>query len=170
LKKELKESLQVLVGLKLSRATRAINMQCFQFGRLQPIRKGFIGEFSLHIQCPWRLTNGHEIIVGSEDLYEQPFEKAEYNPEFEWDAPMANLRDVKLHNFMESNQLTVLALTPDNYGGLDINFNEEINLTLFPTITGKNEFLEYWRLLNNKSGNGGSLVVGPLGTEQVREE
>jgi hypothetical protein len=170
LKKELKKSLQVLMGLELTRTTRAANMQCFQFGNLQPDGKGFIEEFGLHIQCPWRLTNKKEIIVGSEDLFEQPTENADYDPDFEWDKPMANLRDVKLQKLLDTQQLKVNEVATDYYGGLEIKFNDDLCLTLFPTLSGKDEFSEYWRLLNNKLESGSHLVVGPLGAEEIREE
>ncbi|GAB3822992.1 hypothetical protein GCM10028895_28900 [Pontibacter rugosus] len=143
-------------------------MQCFQFGKLQPVGKSFIGEVGLHIQCPWRLTNKQEIIVGSEDLFEQPIEDTDYDSSFEWDKPMANLRDIKLQKLLDTQQFKVNAVATDHYGGLEIKFDEDFCLTLFPTLSGKDEFLEYWRLLNNKVKPGSHLVVGPLGAEEKR--
>ena len=156
----------------MSKATRAANVQCFHFGALQTQSRNsgnsLVGEFGLHIQCPWRIANSQEILVGCEDLYEQPIENADYNPDFDWDKPMANLRDIKLQRLLDSNQFKVIAVVADNYGGLEIKFNAGISLTLFPTITSKDEFLEYWRLINNNE-MGSHLVVGPSGAEEIKE-
>ena len=161
--------IQGLCGLELSRSTRAANVQCFHFGALQTKNnsKAMVGEYSLHIQCPWRITDSEEILVGSEDLYEPPSDHADYNSDFDWDKPMANLRDVKLQRLVDSNQLIVKTVVTYKYGGLDIKFNEGITFSLFPAISGKDEFLEYWRLIDNRVEVGNHLVVGPLGAEEV---
>jgi len=140
-----------LVGLPLSRQTRAANMQCFQFGNLTVIdKKKSFGEFALHLQSPWRLTNETEIIIGSSDLYEQADQDAEYDPDFEWNKANANLRDVKLEKLITENRLVVVLAIADNFGGLVVHFNNSISLTVFPDISSKSEN-EYWRLIDNRN-------------------
>ena len=43
-------------------------MECLKFGIVYRTDKdgkqNNVGEFALHLQCPWRLTNENEIIVG----------------------------------------------------------------------------------------------------------
>jgi hypothetical protein len=98
-------ALQVLVGLELSRQTRAGSMQCFQFGELIIIdEKKTIGDYGLHLQCPWRIINENEIIIGSEDVCEPIDENAEYDENFNWDED-GNLRDVKLNLLLNLNKL-----------------------------------------------------------------
>ncbi|GAB3827425.1 hypothetical protein GCM10028895_39660 [Pontibacter rugosus] len=83
---------------------------------------------------------------------------------------MANLRDIKLQKLFDTQQFKVNAVATDHYGGLEIKFAEDFCLTLFPTLSSKYEFSEYWRLLNNKHESGRHLVVGPLGVEEIRDE
>ena len=72
---KINQILLALVGLPLTRTTRAANMECLKFGTLfQTDKNGEtynVGELELHLQCPWRLANDNEIIVGNGDLYEQ---------------------------------------------------------------------------------------------------
>jgi len=145
--------LQDLIGLPLTRTTRAANMECLKFGTLLEADKYGktvnIGNWGLHLQCPWRLTNTKEIIIGSDDLYEQIDENAGYDENFDWDIKGGNLRDVKLKNFISENIMTVKSAIADNFGGLEIVFNDNITLTVFPVVSSKAGY-EYWRLLDNK--------------------
>ncbi len=48
-------------------------MQWFAFGDQREVitRSGetkVVGEYALHVQCPWRIVRGDEIVVGSRDL------------------------------------------------------------------------------------------------------
>lgn len=145
--------LQDIIGLPLTRTTRAANMECLKFGTLYlKDREGQTwnyGEFGLHLQCPWRLTNDKEIIVGSNDLYEQADETADYDENFNWEEFKANLRDVKLDKFISDNKQIVKSAIADKFGGLQIVFDSNVVLTVFPVITSKADN-EYWRLLDNR--------------------
>ena len=145
--------LQDIIGLPLTRTTRAANMECLKFGTLYlKDREGQTwnyGEFGLHLQCPWRLTNDKEIIVGSNDLYEQADETADYDENFNWEAFYANLRDVKLDKFISDNKHIVKSAIADKFGGLQIVFDSNVVLTVFPVISSKADN-EYWRLLDNR--------------------
>lgn len=145
--------LKDLIGLPLTRTTRAADMECLKFGTLHlPSMDGDIlnyGEFGLHLQCPWRFTSEKEIIVGSADLFEQKDETAEYVENFDWDVKSGNLRDVKLLNFISEKSLIVKSVNADKYGGLQIEFDNHILLTVFPVVSSK-AYNEYWRLMDNK--------------------
>jgi hypothetical protein len=145
--------LQDIIGLPLTRTTRAANMECLKFGTLYlKDREGQTwnyGEFGLHLQCPWRLTNDKEIIVGSNDLYEQADETADYDENFDWEEFKANLRDVKLDKFISDNKHIVKSAIADKFGGLQIVFDSNVVLTVFPVIASKADN-EYWRLLDNR--------------------
>jgi hypothetical protein len=63
---EIRRSLTQLIGLKLAVARRAADMRVLHFGTIRPALKsdlpsrknkprGSIGDFALHIQCPWRI-------------------------------------------------------------------------------------------------------------------
>jgi hypothetical protein len=145
--------LQNLVGLPLTRTTRAANMECLKFGTFylkdQKGKTWNYGEFGLHLQCPWRLTNDNEIIVGSDNLYEQADETADYDENFNWEELNANLRDVKLNKFISDKKHIVISAIADKFGGLQIIFDSNTVLTVFPVIASKANN-EHWRLLDNR--------------------
>lgn len=143
--------LNQIIGLQLSGTSRAANMECLNFGDLIIKKKDdktcYIGEFSIHLQCSWRFTNDNIIIVGSSDLYVQADESAEYDVNFDWDVEGANFRDVKLKDLISNNILIVHSTQIDKFGGLEINFNNNIKLSIFPDRTSKS-YYEYWRIID----------------------
>jgi hypothetical protein len=48
---------EVLIGLRLSIVRRAADMLVLHFGniRAHSSGKGTVGDYALHVQCPWRL-------------------------------------------------------------------------------------------------------------------
>jgi hypothetical protein len=66
---QIKLNLQPLVGLKLSRMALAAGMRTIQFGNTERRASGgVVGEYTLHIQCPWRLETDKGLVTGSDDL------------------------------------------------------------------------------------------------------
>jgi len=163
------QALKQLIGLEFTRTTRAANMECLKFGILyQKDRKGIerqVGEFGLHLQCPWRFTKGNEIIVGNDDLTEQPDENAEYDENFNWDIQGGNLRDVKLKLFLETGNYKVTSAKADEFGGFELLFTDNIKLTVFPALSSKNQYSEYWRMLDNRNTISNHFVVGTFGAQ-----
>lgn len=163
---EINKMLSDLIGLPLTRTTRAANMECLKFGAVYRTDKdgkiNNIGEFALHLQCPWRLTNESNIIVGSDDLYQQADETAEYDENYNYHEFNANLRDVKLDQLISKNKLSIISVTADKFGGLEIYFDNNIKLTVFPDLASKADN-EYWRLIdfrNEKSKHLESWTTG----------
>ena len=144
MKEKIQGTLDKLIGLELTRTTRAANMECLKFGQELVTDKDDglinIGQFGIHLQCPWRITNGQKIIIGYNDVYEQSDQDAKYDPDFDWDRPGVNLRDKKLQELIDK-KLTVEKVTVDDFGGFSICFNHNINLMTFPTTSLENE---YW--------------------------
>lgn len=66
---KIQTALEVLAGLKLSIARRAGNMANFQFGDIVEVEGGTLGEYALHVQCPWRIDGPDGIITGRYDLW-----------------------------------------------------------------------------------------------------
>ena len=63
--------LRLLVGLKLSVARRAADLRNFQFGPMRAVEGGTLGEWALHVQCPWRIEGPDgNIVTGRSDLWE----------------------------------------------------------------------------------------------------
>ena len=157
-----------LIGLPLTRTTRAADMECLKFGTIYRTDKDGnefnVGEFALHLQCPWRLTNELQIIVGSGDLYQQADETADYDENFDYFECKANLRDVKLDNLIKENELTIISAQADKFGGLEICFDNQSTLTVFPTIASKAEN-ENWRLIDFRNQNSKHLESWTTGYE-----
>ena len=86
LEDEVTLNIQQLISLKLSRMALAADMRTLQFGNTEArMRGGVVGQFALHVQCPWRLESDTGVITGSSDLYE-PYEKGERLDEsFDWE-------------------------------------------------------------------------------------
>jgi hypothetical protein len=96
MKKEIEQTLKVLVGMPLWGSHRAADLQVFKFGKQipsisratnrRPVEAVVIGEYALHAQCPWRIVQGVAISVASGDLYyaagDDPYKDHE---EFDWD-------------------------------------------------------------------------------------
>jgi hypothetical protein len=173
LTEKINKILQDLVGLPLTRTTRAANMECLKFGTLHLIdthgETWNYGVFGLHLQCPWRLTNDNEIIVGSNDLYEQADETADWDENFNWEELNANLRDVKLDKFITERKHIVKSVIADNYGGLQICFDSKVILTVFPVIASKADN-EFWRLLDNTNETKNHYVSNSTGYDLGRQQ
>ncbi len=131
MKSKINERLQQIIGHEFTRTTRAANMECIKFGILYGLdRKGIerqIGEFGLHLQCPWRITKDNILLVGSDDLFKQPDETAEYDENFDWDLQMGNLRDVQMANFLNSGKYIVESVNADDFGGFEFQENILLN-------------------------------------------
>lgn len=168
MKNHIKNILEQLVGLEFTRTTRVGATECIKFGVLYRIvdRTGIerqVGEFGIHLQCPWRIIKGNIIVVGYNDLSEQPDETAEYDEDFNWDVQGGNLRDIKMATFLNSGKYIVESVDADDFGGFELTFNDNIKLTVFPALSSKSIYSEYWRLLDNRNENEGHFVVGSFG-------
>jgi len=64
--------LDVLIGLPLSIVRRAADMLVVHFGEIRPhpSREGTVGDYALHVQCPWRFDGPVGTITGRDDLWE----------------------------------------------------------------------------------------------------
>src|SRR5687768_8413097 len=73
-----------LVGLKLCIARRAADLRNFQFGQVPAVEGGTVGEWALHVQCPWRIEGPDgRVVTGRSDLW-QPV--SENRAGFNWDT------------------------------------------------------------------------------------
>ena len=171
MEKEIKKALEQLIGFEFTRTTRMGSMECIKFGILYGIvdRSGLerqIGEFGIHLQCPWRITKGNTLLVGNDDVVKQPDETAKYDENFDWDVQMGNLRDVKMADFLNSGKYIVQSVKADEFGGFELTFNDNVKLTVFPASSNKNIYSEHWRLLDNRDESKNHFVVTPLGIDE----
>jgi hypothetical protein len=160
---EARVSLQRLVGLKLSRVARAADMRTLQFGKtVARVSGGVVGEYALHIQCPWRLDGATGVVTGSDDLY-VPYEESDESREsFDWEKVGDSLQDRVLRELLKdydentkqlvnsTNVLTVDGVETDSAGGFCLRLSGGYRLLVFPDGTRR----EAWRLFRpSKDGD-----------------
>ncbi len=143
-----------LIGLRLSVARRAADMRVFHFGEMREGNGGTVGQYALHIQCPWRIDGPEGIVTGRRDLWEHISTKPmpdEWEPGIDdniQDVRLSNLfggYDNKTHSHVNSGEsLVVESVRASDVGDLDIKLSGGYRLVLFPFgSTG-----EAWRLIN----------------------
>ena len=158
----IENTLQELIGFKLTQTSRSANMECLKFGFRINNKNQNIGEFGLHIQTGWRMVNEEKILVGSNDLYEP---NSENQSELDFDYEDGNLRDEKLKNIINSDTLIVSKVLVDKIGGLNILFNDKTELQIIPINSSESEYNEFWRLIDNRKTESKHLVARISGIE-----
>ena len=162
LAEEAKANLQRLVGLKLPRMALAADMRTLQFGKtVARIGGGVVGEYALHIQCPWRLDGPTGVVTGSGDLYEPYVQNEGLRESFDWETD-DSLQDGVLRELLKgydentkqivnsTNVLTVEAVETDSAGGFSLRLSGGYRWLVFPNCTRS----EAWRLFKpSKDGD-----------------
>jgi len=120
-----------------------------------------IGEFSLHLQCPWRITNTEGVVTGSGDWYApehaEDFEKL---ADESWDPGHGgSLQEAKLRSLLdnqrtdvkyvtnETKNLVVTGVRTDRIGGFELLLSTGYSLEAFPSSSR----WEDWRLFRPSS-------------------
>ncbi len=150
LKELIEERLECLIGKPLIDAGRASNLVWFSFGqtRLIPTRTGeskTVGDFSLNIQCSWRISFQGRLVVASKDIYRPKGSWQGDANKFLWDMPGMSRCDEKLDGFIKESEpkSSVSSIEADELGGVKIRFSNRTMLELFPD---ESEDSEHWRL------------------------
>ena len=118
-------------------------MKNFQFGKIRPhpTSKGTVGDYALHVQCPWRLVTCDSILTGSADYYEPAVEGEIVNVD---DCGSGNLQRKRLLEvfgaYDESTRspinatdtLIVTTVQADRFGGLDLELSGGFRPASFP--------------------------------------
>jgi hypothetical protein len=158
-------ALSQIVGLPLTAARRAADMRTFQFGTLRSVERGSVGDFALHVQCPWRIEGPDGIVTGRLDLWEPVEDNAPFDESWDYEtAP--NLQDARLERWLAGNEtaLVVKGVDADKFGGAAISLGQDFVLRLFPAGTRG----EDWRLFRPKTGGPHFVIIG--GTVDSEEE
>lgn len=164
---QIASKLQPLMGLKLTIARRAADLRGFHFGEIRRVPKGTVGDYALHIQCPWRLEDGNGIITGRSDLWEP----AEDTSNIDWDIwdydKNENLQDKLIADVLggydpdtrsfvnNGSYLIVEDIFTDNYGGVILFLSGGYRLVIFPAGSEG----EDWRLLTGPGSGGHHFVI-----------
>jgi hypothetical protein len=157
LQDRINEALSPLIGLQLWRARRVMNMEMFEFGarytRLN--RKGEeidVGDFALHIQCPWRIVGPDGIVVGSEDRHFPEDESSNWQ-EFDEDGP--TLCEARMTSWIAehgASPLVVQRVEADSIGSFRLFLHRGFVLESLPANSLRGEYSERWRLIHTPQG------------------
>lgn len=167
---EVERALQPLAGKRLWRCTRAASMACFDLGASRKV-KAFVGgakdvgEFALHVQCPWRITHEDRIVVASEDVYYPAGHRSgdQLPAEFDWEH-VSNLRDKRLSELFERNEsLIVEQMQVGSAGAVSICLSGGFVMEIFPVDAN----VESWRLFE-PGENKRHFVAGPGATSGLQ--
>jgi hypothetical protein len=133
-----------LVGKQLLGASLAGQVLILQFNRKldeakrsKPVDKD--ATFALHVQCPWRLSDGGRIVCGSGNQ--------SITTLVEWIAEGQSVREIDL----------------DGVGGFILEFENRCLLEVFPTISADDESTDFWKLAGRVDATDGELVIGNRG-------
>jgi hypothetical protein len=161
-----RDQLQPLIGLALSASYRAADMRILHFGQMRKAGKGAVGEYALHVQCPWRIETSDRIITGRSDLF-KPAEKTE---DFDWKTwdwdGNETLQDRLVSDLLANTQLAVEGLVTDSHGGVTLNLSGGYALVLFPAGSQS----EDWRIIKNKMDGPSEHFVVTGGREECGDE
>ena len=147
---QVQKALEVLIGEPLWSSGRAADLEWFQFGQRRSVKdvRGDtkeVGEYSLHVQCAWRISHGDQVIVGSRDLYYPPEEIDDPPDDFDWDVQGANRRDKRIAQLFENEtrQFLVRQVEVGAAGSFTIVLDDDYALEVFPqdSLSG-----EHWRI------------------------
>ena len=143
-RRQVEAALSPLVGLPLSGSHRAADLSVFKFGALRPVPGGEVGDFALHVACPWRVDGPYGIITGRAELFEAIDPERTYADDFDcYSEP--NLQDMRMEAWLAAGpdgRRTVSGVEADDFGGVTLNFEGGFALRLFPMTTRR----ECWRV------------------------
>ncbi len=146
------------MGKKLAVWRRSANMLVIHFGKITRNENESLGEFALHVQCPWRFLRGSDVITGRSDTYtprtvSENFDWSKWYDEGSWtDNLQEHLMAAVLKGYDSKTQslenhtdtLYVETVMLDERGDVCIGLSGEFSLELF--TDGVSE--EHWRLLD----------------------
>lgn len=159
-KKLVRQALKPLMGLPSRHIGRSGNLLLAQFGNLNQVSAHdgstkTVYEWSLQIQCPWRISQGTRIVIAYRDFY--------YS-----DAPLKNLDVVtkrSSNSILEtlcaefsSNPPRVQSIDADDSGDFILCLTAGYSIEVFPSESMESG--KHWRVFE-PGGQGKSFVFPP---------
>jgi hypothetical protein len=172
----IQETLAPLVGLPLRCIGRAADLLWVQFGNLRElanIRGGTrtVGDWALHVQCPWRITQPPTILVARGDCY---YEASSGEP-YDWATAGESRFDryaLSLNKEFKFSPPLVKAVDVDVVGGFSLRFNSAYIFEVFPDKSSDSDS-EHWRLFQPAVSRAISYfqkIIFGISTRQVLDE
>jgi hypothetical protein len=94
-------------------------------------------EYALHVQCPFRIVQGHRIILGSEDM--KRIRRTGETEEVAYDRGAEAVEEI-----LRSRPVTVHSVSVFPVGDLHLELDSSIRIEVFPASPSKEEA---WRFL-----------------------
>ncbi|HSY43296.1 MAG TPA: hypothetical protein VK811_05255, partial [Candidatus Acidoferrum sp.] len=158
--KIIQNALAPLVGLPLCHLGRSSNMLLLQFGYLHEVsaRDGSIKtvhDWTIQIQCPWRISQNSQIVIGHRDFYYSDVGK---NSEAVMNKSRSDTVLGSLCTEFEATPPRVISVDSDETGAFSLHLSDGYRLEAIP---GENtESGKHWRIFE-PSGTGRSFVFPP---------
>jgi hypothetical protein len=155
-KVHIERALQPFIGETLWGPARTANMLSLQIGSPRPVPtqktpEGEVGAFTFHVFCPWRLTRGSEIVVGSGDLFTPADPDADLE-DFDWESPDSTWWDVGMREVFGPDarvRLVVEDVIADDVGGLVLRCTGSLVFAVFPnSAPAAHVETEFWRVFS----------------------
>jgi len=164
---QVQQHLRPLIGLPLSVTRRTADLRNFQFGEMKAVGIGTVGEWALHIQCPWRIEGPQGIVTGRSDLWKPAVIHGDVDWD-SWDYEKGNLQDKRIFDLLggldpeprsysnTTGSLIVESVTADDFGGAAIHLSGGYRLVLFPAGSEG----EDWRVFRPATGEPHFVISG----------
>jgi len=164
---DLHKALSCLLGLPLRAVGRVVGLVWLSFGasheqQMHNGRTRVVGDWALHLSCPWRFVHCDTIVLASGDLYCAP----EGDDPCDLNAGQESRFDrlaVALNDGCTARTRIASSLRVDRVGGFSLSFQDGCAFDVFPDETRCGPDIEYWRLF--RPGNDSPHFVWPTGIE-----
>lgn len=153
LERQIQTALSSLIGLKLCLTKTTGNLRGFHFGEIRKVGHALMGDYALHISCPWRIEDGARILTGSGDYYHRADDNED--PTWEYGMVWGTYQEQVLRSLLGgvdtetdtltnvSDLLVVEEVRVSAFGDVAISLSGGYRLLLFPSGARGEE----WRLL-----------------------
>ncbi|MET8762178.1 hypothetical protein [Lentzea sp. NPDC004782] len=108
-----------------------------------------VTEYALHVQCPWRVLQGDQYVVGSSDMF-RPRPGWTGEGDFDWDVQGANRFDVRvarLNELLADGRVAVTSVDVTAWADLTISLSYGFRIEVLRlTSSVRTELWRFFRL------------------------
>jgi hypothetical protein len=143
------DSLQELVGLRLTKADLAVDQLVLHFGALREMtvqggrREGetaVVGARGLYLMCAWRLRSRGSLVTGSSDVYVFAGDDKPHRWTF---RDGGSLQEIRMNEIIRDEPLVRSTQVDPVTGDLVITFDGELVLEAFGTSSSGEEWMYF---------------------------
>jgi hypothetical protein len=144
------KALRVLDTLRLRRVGKAADMLWMHFGdyRTYTDDRGElreVGEWALHLQCPWRFVRSGSIVLASTDFYYYPDSDEPYDRDRGGET-LFDRRANQFNRVLDSGEFCVSTVSCGACGAFELEFGSAFHFAVFPAASDGSPSGEFWRL------------------------